>query len=33
MVCHGVADSAYGALGYALLFLRNGYAVLTQNYA
>ena len=31
MVCHGVADSAYGALGYALLFLRNGYAVLTPE--
>jgi predicted alpha/beta-fold hydrolase len=31
MVCHGVADSAYGALGYALLFLRNGYSVLVPE--
>jgi pimeloyl-ACP methyl ester carboxylesterase len=31
MVCHGVADSAYGALGYALLFLKNGYSVLVPE--
>lgn len=31
MVCHGVADSAYGALGYALLFLKNGYSVLVPD--
>ena len=31
MVCHGVADSAYGGLGYALLFLRNGYSVLVPE--
>ena len=31
MVCHGVADSAYGAMGYALLFLRNGYSVLVPE--
>lgn len=31
MVCHGVADSAYGALGYALLFLRHGYSVLVPE--
>lgn len=31
VVCHGVADSAYGALGYALLFLNNGYAVLVPE--
>jgi len=28
MVCHGVADSAYGALGFAPLFLKQGYSVL-----
>lgn len=28
MLCHGVADSAYGALGFAPLFLKNGYSVL-----
>jgi dipeptidyl aminopeptidase/acylaminoacyl peptidase len=31
MVCHGVADSAYGALGYALLFLSHGYSVLVPE--
>lgn len=31
IVCHGVADSAYGAMGYSLLFLRNGYAVLVPE--
>lgn len=31
MACHGVADSAFGAMGYALLFLRNGYSVLVPN--
>jgi hypothetical protein len=31
MVCHGVADSAYGALGFAPLFLRNGYSVLVPE--
>ena len=31
MVCHGVADSAFGVLGYALLFLRNGYSVLVPE--
>jgi hypothetical protein len=28
IVCHGVADSAFGALGYALLFLNHRYSVL-----
>ncbi len=31
MVCHGVADSAYGALGYALFLLSNGYSVLVPE--
>jgi uncharacterized protein len=31
VACHGVAGSAFGAMGYALLFLRNGYAVLVPN--
>ena len=31
MVCHGVADSAFGGMGYALLFLRNGYSVLVPD--
>jgi uncharacterized protein len=31
MVCHGIADSAYGALVYALLFLRNRYSVLVPE--
>ena len=31
IACHGVADSAFGAMGYALLFLRNGYSVLVPN--
>lgn len=31
MACHGVADSAFGAMGYALMFLRNGYSVLVPN--
>ena len=31
VVCHGVADSAYGALGFALLFLRHGYSVLVPE--
>ena len=28
MVCHGVADSAFGAMGFALLFLNHGYSIL-----
>src|SRR5271170_1890170 len=31
VACHGVGDSAYGALGYALLFLKNGYSVLVPD--
>lgn len=31
IVCHGVADSAFGALGYALLFLNRGYFVLVPE--
>lgn len=31
IVCHGVADSSFGALGFALLFVRNGYAVLVPD--
>jgi dipeptidyl aminopeptidase/acylaminoacyl peptidase len=31
IVCHGVADSAFGALGYALLFLNHGYSVLVPE--
>lgn len=31
MACHGVGDSGFGAMGYALLFLRNGYAVLVPD--
>lgn len=31
MVCHGVADSAHGALGFAVMFLRDGYAVLVPE--
>lgn len=31
MVCHGVGDSAYGSMRYALLFLRHRYAVLVPN--
>ena len=31
MICHGVADSAFGGMGYALLFLRHGYSVLVPN--
>ena len=31
IVCHGVADSAFGALGFALFFLRQGYAVLAPE--
>ncbi|MBV8905441.1 MAG: alpha/beta hydrolase, partial [Acidobacteriia bacterium] len=31
MACHGVADSSFGAMAYALLFLRNGYSVLVPN--
>jgi uncharacterized protein len=31
IACHGVADSAFGAMGYALLFLKNGYSVLVPE--
>ncbi len=31
IACHGVADSAFGAMSYALLFLRNGYSVLAPE--
>jgi len=31
MVCHGVADSAFGALGFAPLFLKKGYSVLVPE--
>jgi dipeptidyl aminopeptidase/acylaminoacyl peptidase len=31
IACHGVADSAFGIMGGALLFLSNGYAVLTPD--
>lgn len=31
MVCHGVADSAFGALGFALMFLQQGYSVLVPE--
>ncbi|HZQ55065.1 MAG TPA: alpha/beta fold hydrolase [Bryobacteraceae bacterium] len=31
MVCHGIADSAFGGMGFAPLFLRNGYSVLVPN--
>jgi len=31
IACHGVADSGFGVLGDALLFLRNGYAVLVPD--
>ena len=31
IVCHGVADSAHGALGYALLFLKSKYSVLVPE--
>ena len=31
MVCHGVADSAYGALGYAFFLMGNGYSVLVPE--
>lgn len=31
MVCHGVVDTAFGVMGHALLFLRNGYSVLIPD--
>ncbi len=31
IACHGVADSGFGAMGDALLFLRNGYAALVPD--
>lgn len=31
IACHGVADSGFGVMGDALLFLRNGYAVLVPD--
>lgn len=31
VVCHGIADSAHGALGFALLFLKNGYDLLVPE--
>lgn len=31
IVCHGIADSAMGSIGFAPLFLRNGYAVLVPE--
>jgi alpha-beta hydrolase superfamily lysophospholipase len=31
MVCHGVADSAWGGFGFALLFLNHGYSVLVPE--
>ncbi len=31
IVCHGVADSSYGALGFAPFLLNHGYAVLTPD--
>ena len=31
IVCHGIADSAMGSMGFAPLFLRNGYAVLVPE--
>jgi pimeloyl-ACP methyl ester carboxylesterase len=31
IVCHGIADSAMGSLGFAPLFLRHGFSVLVPN--
>jgi pimeloyl-ACP methyl ester carboxylesterase len=31
IVCHGIADSAMGSIGFAPLFLKNGYAVLVPE--
>lgn len=31
IVCHGVGDSAFGGLGFALLFLHHGYSVLVPD--
>jgi len=31
IVCHGVGDSAYGALGFAPFLLKNGYSVLAPD--
>jgi len=31
ILCHGVGDSSYGALGFAPLFLNRGYAVLAPD--
>lgn len=31
LVCHGVADTAFGVLGAALMFLRDGYSVLAPD--
>ncbi len=31
IVCHGVGDSSFGALGFAHLFLKNGYSVLVPD--
>jgi fermentation-respiration switch protein FrsA (DUF1100 family) len=31
LTCHGVADTAFGVMGAALMFLRNGYSVLAPD--
>lgn len=31
LLCHGVADTAFGVMGVALMFLRNGYSVLVPD--
>jgi fermentation-respiration switch protein FrsA (DUF1100 family) len=31
LLCHGVADTAFGVMGAALMFLRNGYSVLAPD--
>jgi len=31
IICHGVGDSSYSSLGFAPLFLRNGYSVLAPD--
>ncbi len=31
LLCHGVADTAFGVMGAALMFLRNGYSVLIPD--
>lgn len=31
LLCHGVADTAFGVMGAALMFLRNGYSVLVPD--